>query len=113
MNFVKIYARYILLGLCLPALASAESLGSIGSLSQDQFVSLARNLSAATHYRSIAPAEALGTLGLDVGVELSSTETNSDLFDLASDGSCGSTEMLVPRLHVHKGLPSGWIMAPL
>lgn len=107
MKALKICARITLLGLCLPVVASAESLGSIGSLSQDEFLVFARNLSAATHYKSIAPAEALGTLGLDVGVELSSTEVDSTLFDLASDGSFGNSELLVPRLHAHKGLPFG------
>lgn len=107
MKFAKICARSLLVGLWLPVMVSAESLGTIGSLSQDQFVSFARNLSAATHYKSISPAEALGTLGLDVGVELSSTETDSELFDLASDGSFGTSELLVPRLHAHKGLPFG------
>ncbi len=42
-----------------------------------------------------------------MGVELSSTEINADLFDLASNGSFGSSELLVPRLHAHKGLPFG------
>jgi len=107
MKSVKLFARLMLLGLCLPVLATAESLSSIGALSQDQFVSFARNLSAATHYKSIAPAEGLGTLGLDVGVELSSTEISPDLFDLASNGSFGNSELLVPRIHAHKGLPFG------
>lgn len=100
-------SRLVLLGMGLPALASAESLGSIGALSQQQFIGFAENLGAATAYKSIAPAEALGSLGLDIGVELSSTEIDSALFDQASDGSFGNSELLVPRLHAHKGLPFG------
>ncbi|MFK7854363.1 MAG: hypothetical protein AB8B79_09635 [Granulosicoccus sp.] len=107
MKPIAFLSRLILLGMGLPALASAESLGSIGALSQQQFIGFAENLSAATAYKSIAPAEALGSLGLDIGVELSSTEIDSTVFDQASDGSFGSSELLVPRLHAHKGLPFG------
>lgn len=92
----------------LPAGAvRADFPDTLGSLSQQQFIRLAKNLSAATHYKSISPAEELGTFGLDIGAELSTTELDEPLFDEASGGSFGSDKLLVPRIHVHKGLPLG------
>lgn len=85
----------------------ADSLASFESLNQEQFASIARNLSAATHYKSISPAEGLGLLGFDVGVEISSTDIDGDLFDQASDGDFKGSELIIPRLHAHKGLPFG------
>jgi len=85
--------------------AFAQSLDDLGLLSQSQFVTLSENVAAATHYKSLAPAEPLGILGFDVALELSSTEIESDIFDLASAGGFDIGSFLVPRLHVHKGLP--------
>ncbi|NND90989.1 MAG: hypothetical protein HKN42_08995 [Granulosicoccus sp.] len=100
--------RWCLVGalFCTTAL-EAESLDSIDSLSQEQFVLLSRVISAATHYKSIAPAEGLGSLGLDAGIVYSSTEINQAVFDSASSGSFENSELHQPRVHVHKGLPWG------
>ena len=85
----------------------ADVLDTVEVLDQSQFDELAESLGAASHYKSIAPPETLGILGFDVGIELSSTDINGDLFDLASDGDFAGSELLIPRLHAHKGLPFG------
>ena len=66
-----------------PAPARAQTFDSLESLSQDQFEILMSNLAAATHYKGIAPAESLGVLGADVAFELSSTDADNDVFELA------------------------------
>ena len=85
----------------------AEPFSSLDRLDQTGFLELAEALAAATHYKAVAPAEPLGLLGLDIGVELSATEIDRELFDRASDGDYGADQLFVPRLHVHKGLPFG------
>ena len=89
------------------AAASASSLDSVGALDQSQFRELARNLGAATHYKSVSPSESLGTLGFDIGLRLSSTQIDDNLFDLASDGDFDTAEIFLPSLNLHKGLPFG------
>lgn len=107
-GFKSVACGLVMSGSVLYAQTSlADSLASFESLSQEQFASVARNLSAATHYKSISPAESLGLLGFDVGLEVSSTEVDSDLFDQASDGDFKGSELIIPRLHAHKGLPFG------
>ncbi len=91
----------------LSMVAKAESFNSLGNLDQRAFALLAKNLSAATHYKGVIPAESLGVLGLDVGIELSSTEIDQGVFDLASDGSFDGDALILPRVHAHKGLPFG------
>ena len=91
----------------LPVAAIADSLDSLSSLSQERFNSFSRNLGAATHYKSLSPAEGLGILGFDIGVNLSSTDIDQSLFDLASSGSFDGAELILPRVHLQKGLPFG------
>ena len=90
-----------------PGEGRADAFETLGRLDQSGFLTLSENLAAATHYKSLAPAETLGVLGFDVGIELSSTETDGALFDLASAGDYGAGSVLLPRLHAHKGLPFG------
>lgn len=104
-------ARHLLV---LPALlalgtgvARADPFDTLDALDQGEFRSLAENLAAGMHYKGITPAEPLGTLGFDVGLEISSTEIDESLFDRASDGDFGAGSLLLPRLHAHKGLPFG------
>lgn len=101
----------VLLVLCLTSglsgVASAASLETIGALNQAQFADFSKDLGAATHYKSVSPPESMGTLGFDIGLEVSSTDINGDLFDLASDGSFDGSDLLIPKVHVHKGLPFG------
>jgi len=107
--YVRLAALFgFAIGLNLQAMAvRADVLNSVELLNQSQFNELAESLGAATHYKSIAPPETLGIIGFDIGVEVSSTDISGDLFDLASDGSFAGSELVIPRLHVHKGLPFG------
>ncbi len=90
----------------LPVLASAgNNFNSLSLLTQSQFSTLAENLSAATSYKALAPAESLGAIGFDIGLSLSGTEINDEIFDLASQGGWDLSTLPVPRLHVQKGLP--------
>lgn len=84
-----------------------QSFDSLEALSQDNFELMAENLSAAIHYRGITPTEPLGIIGFDVGISLSSTSIDDAVFDLANAGDFENSQILLPRLHIHKGLPFG------
>lgn len=93
---------------CLaPGAATASDLDSLQDLAQQQFKILVENTGAATHYKAIAPAEPLGLVGFDVALELSVTDINKEVFDIASAGGYDLSRFVVPRIHVHKGLPFG------
>lgn len=98
----------VLAGAALPSMVMAKSFGSLEALSQDQFRLLSKNLGAAMHYKGVGPAEPLGLIGFDVGLEVSSTEIDEALFDLASEGDFEAPELIVPRIHANKGLPFGF-----
>lgn len=86
--------------------AQAAEFGSIGSLSQGEFQHLAEDLGATFSYKGVTPATPLGMVGFDVGIEVTDTALqNSDLF--ARAGSRSRSHLIVPKLHVHKGLFGG------
>lgn len=86
--------------------ASAGDLGNIGTLSQSDFLKLSKDLGAITSYKGVTPATPLGLVGIDVGLELTSTQLESkSVFTQAGGNS--SSSVIVPKLHVHKGLPGG------
>jgi hypothetical protein len=86
--------------------AQAGDLNSIGSLTQDQFKSLSKDLGAIVSYKGVTPATPLGLVGIDMGVELTSTKLEHKGIFTQAGGSSNSS-VIVPKLHVHKGLPGG------
>ncbi len=89
------------------ATSCAADFTSIGALSQDEFAALSRDLGAAFSYKGVTPATPLGTIGFDVGVEVTDTRMeNSSAFQLAGAGS--HSDLVIPKLHVYKGLPGGF-----
>ena len=71
-----------------------------------QFKLLSEDLGAALSYKALAPAEPMGILGFDVGVEVTATKfANSGVMDLAMGGAPSYLPLL--KVHAHKGLPFG------
>lgn len=84
----------------------ADDLDTLNNLGQAEFRSLSEDLAAAVSYKAVSPAEPLGITGIDVGVEVTSTSLeNTEAFDAACDG-CGTDTLVIPKLHLHKGLPA-------
>lgn len=86
--------------------ARAGDLGALSNLAQGEFRKLSEDLGAAASYKGVTPATPLGLTGFDIGVELTSTRMeHSSLFGLAGAGS--QSELLIPKVHVYKGLMAG------
>jgi hypothetical protein len=101
------FAGGLVLALGVTAPAAAADFTDVGALAQGEFRLLSRDLGAAFAYKGVTPATALGPLGFDVGLELTDTKMeHSSLFSRAGAG--GQSRLLVPKLHVHKGLPFGF-----
>jgi len=85
-----------------PALA-ADDLDNLRALSQAEFSRLARDFTAAASYKGVAPAEPLGIIGFDVGVEV--TATKMEHADIWKKAGADNSTLYLPKVHVHKGLP--------
>jgi hypothetical protein len=98
--------------LAFSGVAQANSeIDALSAVNQSEFRLLSEDLGAALSYKPVAPPMALGISGFDVGVEVTATKLqNKQVLDLASSGSAPST-LIVPKIHVHKGLPAGFDLA--
>ncbi|MDX8386371.1 MAG: hypothetical protein R8M11_07630 [Gallionella sp.] len=98
--------KYLAISLALscfaqPAFAANNiDLGNFASVQAD-FKSFSEDLGSALSYKAVIPAEPLGITGFDIALEVSSTEAKS----LGTAIGTSDTTMIVPKLHIHKGLP--------
>lgn len=105
------FRRLALASLALAAFASparaASDLDTLQFLGQTQFRLLSEDLGAALSYKAVLPAEPLGITGFDIGLEMTVVNIeNSAVLELATSGDAPAT-IVVPKIHVHKGLPFG------
>lgn len=91
------------IALALAGPAAAADFETLRNLPQGEFRALSEDLGAAFAYRGITPATPLGPLGFDIGIGVTDTSVeHSQAFRIA--GARGRSSLLVPHLHVHKGL---------
>jgi hypothetical protein len=85
------------------AFAAKYDLNFAADFANDQFKSFAREAGAMAAYRGVAPAEPQGLTGFDIGVEASFVDVDSSVWAKAINDT--PSYLVVPRLHVRKGLP--------
>jgi hypothetical protein len=101
----KILSLLCVLG-CFVQPVWAGNIDNIGNLTQAQFKSFSEDMSSAVSYKPVTPAEPLGILGFDVGVEVTDTELqNPALWTTATSGAFTSNSVILPKLHAFVGLP--------
>jgi hypothetical protein len=84
----------------------AANIDSIGALTQPEFKSFSEDMSSAVSYKPVTPAEPLGILGFDLGLEVTETKLqNPALWTAATSGGFTSSSVILPKLHMFVGLP--------
>jgi len=89
--------------LAQPVLAGNINLGTAG-FTQDEFKAFSEDMGSALSYKAVTPAEPLGILGFDLGLEVTSTAVNNSQLWADATGS-SENHLIVPKIHVYKGLP--------
>jgi hypothetical protein len=88
------------------ALASGFDINGLQNLNQAEFRELAQNLGAAFSYKPMAPADALGPLGFDIGAALTGTTlVNTATLQKAVGNSSVFSTLPQPSIRAIKGLP--------
>ncbi len=100
---LSIYAALLLVA-SNPVLASGN-LDRLANLSQTEFGLLAKDFTAAASYKAVAPGEPLGLTGFDLGAEVSVTKL--EYSNLWQKSGADISSLILPKVHVHKGLPFG------
>jgi hypothetical protein len=84
----------------------AANIDSIGALNQTEFKSFSEDISSAVSYKPVTPAEPLGILGFDLGLEVTQTKLqNPALWTKATSNAFTSSSVDLPKLHLLVGLP--------
>lgn len=92
----------------MAATVNLANIGSTAVIAQTNFRALSEDFGAALSYKPVTPSAALGLTGFDIGIELSGTDmANSATAWRAATGSDALGTIIVPKLHIAKGLPFG------
>ncbi|MBI3805001.1 MAG: hypothetical protein HY282_14720 [Nitrospirae bacterium] len=98
-----------ILYLTTPAHAADFDLHLAGTtLSQSEFKSLSEEAGLALSYLPLSPAQPLGILGFDIGVEVTAADIHEDRSFWRRVTTDPPGQMILPKLHVQKGLPFGF-----
>ena len=101
----KILSLLFILG-CFAQPVWAGNIDNIGALNQAEFKSFSEDMSSVVSYKPVTPAEPLGILGFDLGLEATDTKLQSpSLWTTATNGAFTSSSVVVPKLHMFVGLP--------
>jgi hypothetical protein len=76
-------------------------------LSQSMFSDLSEQLGLAVAYHPLAPAEPLGLLGFDIGIEITASDIDENEAFWTDINSDLPSYLPFPKLHAQKGLPFG------
>src|SRR5450759_2287821 len=68
---------------------------------QSDFKAFSEDMGSALSYKPVTPPTPLGVTGFDLGLEVTSTKMRN----LAQATGSSMTNLIVPKLHVYKGLP--------
>ncbi len=89
---------------CIAQPVWAANITKLGSLGQSDFKLFSEDLGSGLSYKAVTPAAPLGVTGFDLGLEVTSTKMqNTGLWSKVTGDALNS--MIVPKLHVFKGLP--------
>lgn len=85
----------------------AAEISTLGSLAQPAFKTLSEDLGSALSYKPVTPAEPLGITGFDIGLVVTGTDmkNSSQAWSDATGGGSAISTLVIPKLHVAKGLP--------
>lgn len=72
-------------------------------MAADEFKNFSEEIGLAISYLPLSPAEPLGILGWDVGIELTVIDINRDVWKNAVSSPPGT--VILPKLHLQKGFP--------
>jgi len=93
-------------GAITPLAVSAGDFAGVRQLSQDAFLRLSKDLASVNALRALSPGVTLNLLGVDLGVEVGVTSVEGS--DAWKKAGGGSTQVVTPRISLHKGLAAGF-----
>lgn len=102
-------AFFVSLVFITPCNAAGNDIKLDPSIVQKQFEDLSKEVGLIISYVPLAPAEPLGITGFDIGIEVTAANisSGSSFWELAISDQKPPDYILLPKVHVQKGLPLG------
>lgn len=105
----------VIIALCIVVLtlsicnAGGNDIELASTMVQKQFDDLSKEVGLIISYIPLAPAESLGILGFDIGIEATGAKisSGSTFWELAISDQKPPDYIVLPKIHVQKGLPFG------
>ncbi len=93
---------------CVTQPVHAANISTLEALAQPAFKALSEDLGSALSYKPVTPAEPLGVTGFDIGLVVSSTDMGKSAAAWGTaTGGDSISKLIIPKLHIAKGLPFG------
>ncbi len=83
----------------------AANISQLNALNQANFKLFSEDLGSALSYKAVIPPAPLGVTGFDLGLEATSTKMQHANLWATATGSSSVSNLIIPKLHIHKGLP--------
>src|SRR3970040_2834234 len=77
------------------------------AMAQSEFEDLRKELGFLIVYVPFSPAEPLGVLGFDIGIEVTGAKISTGPWEKAISDANPPDYLILPKIHVQKGLPFG------
>lgn len=108
-SILSISAFFVTLVFVTPCIAAGNDIKLDPSIVQKQFDDLSKEVGLIISYVPLAPAEPLGVIGFDIGVEVTGIKISSgaSFWELAVSDSKPPDYVVLPKIHAQKGLPFG------
>lgn len=80
-----------------------------GSITQEEFKDFSKEAGLVISYIPAAPAEPLGMMGFDIGIEVTAADIREDRSHWTKiTGGDPPSVLIIPKIHAQKGLPFGF-----
>ena len=103
----SILSLFLFVATTSDVIAGGNDIQLNAGLSSGDFKDLSKQVGLMISYIPLAPAEPLGITGFDIGVEMTASKINSGVWEKAVSDSKPPDYIILPKLHVQKGLPFG------
>ena len=109
MTVSSILSLFLFVATTSDVIAGGNDIQLNAGLSKSEFKDLSKQVGLFISYIPLAPAEPLGITGFDIGVEMTGVkiDSGSSVWEKAISDNKPPDYIVLPKLHVQKGLPFG------
>ena len=107
MTVSSLFSLFLFIAAVSEAVAGGNDIEFDPSIGQAAFDDLSKEVGLLISYVPLSPAEPLGVLGFDIGIEVTGAKISTGPWEKAISDANPPDYLILPKIHVQKGLPFG------